>query len=115
MKKKCGDYSSFIDLFSGTGVVANSFNSDKVKIITNDLLYSNYVIAKSFFETTKSPVGILKKIELGKKPNLDVILGVQSTSGDDYSNQLLDKQYFNIRHHTCNLASPKEILEFLNI
>ena len=64
VKKKCGDYSSFIDLFSGTGVVANSFNSDKVKIITNDLLYSNYVIAKSFFETTKSPVGILKKLKI---------------------------------------------------
>ena len=62
VKKKCGDYSSFIDLFSGTGVVANSFNSSKVKIITNDLLYSNYVIAKSFFEITKLPAGILKKI-----------------------------------------------------
>ena len=43
----------FIDLFSGTGVVANTFNSNKVKIITNDLLYSNYVIAKSFLETKK--------------------------------------------------------------
>ena len=63
VKKKCGNYSSFIDLFSGTGVVANSFNSNKVKIITNDLLYSNYVIAKSFFEIKKSPVVLLKKIE----------------------------------------------------
>ena len=54
--KKCGNYSSFIDLFSGTSVVANSFNSNKVIIITNDLLYSNYVIAKSFFEIIpKSP------------------------------------------------------------
>ena len=59
--KKCGNYSSFIDLFSGTSVVANSFNSNKVKIITNDLLYSNYVIAKSFFETTKSPNKLAKK------------------------------------------------------
>ena len=63
VKKKCGNYSSFIDLFSGTGVVADSFNSNKVKIITNDLLYSNYVIAKSFFEIKKSPVGLLKKID----------------------------------------------------
>ena len=63
VKKKCGNYSSFIDLFSGTGVVADNFNSNKVKIITNDLLYSNYVIAKSFFEIKKSPVGLLKKIE----------------------------------------------------
>ena len=84
VKKKCGDYSSFIDLFSGTGVVANSFNSDKVKIITNDLLYSNYVIAKSFFETTKSPVGILKKIESLNSINTDKANYFSKNFGNKY-------------------------------
>ena len=36
-----------LDLFSGTGVVANHFNSNKTSIISNDLPYSNYVIQKT--------------------------------------------------------------------
>ncbi len=43
-----GDYSSFVDIFSGTGVVGNYFNNSNVKIITNDLLYSNYISNYAF-------------------------------------------------------------------
>ena len=57
---------------------------------------------------------LLKKIEQGQKPNLDVLTGVQSTSKDEYSNQLHEKEYYNIRHHKCNLSNKNEILEFLN-
>ena len=101
VKKKCGDYSSFIDLFSGTGVVANSFNSDKVKIITNDLLYSNYVIAKSFFETTKSPVGILKKIE-----NLNSI----NTDKANYFSKNFGNKYFT-RDNAIKIGATREKIE----
>ena len=101
VKKKCGDYSSFIDLFSGTGVVANSFNSDKVKIITNDLLYSNYVIAKSFFETTKSPVGILKKIE-----NLNSI----NTDKANYFSKNFGNKYFT-RDNAIKIGAIREKIE----
>ena len=101
VKKKCGDYSSFIDLFSGTGVVANSFNSDKVKIITNDLLYSNYVIAKSFFETTKSPVGILKKIE-----SLNSI----NTDKDNYFSKNFGNKYFT-RDNAIKIGATREKIE----
>ena len=84
VKKKCGNYSSFIDLFSGTGVVAESFNSNRVKIITNDLLYSNYVIAKSFFEIKKSPVGIYKKIESLNSINTDKVNYFSKNFGNKY-------------------------------
>jgi exodeoxyribonuclease VII large subunit len=57
---------------------------------------------------------ILNKFELGKKPTLDIITGIQSTSEDDYSNQLLDKDYYNIRNHKCNLSSKVELIEFLS-
>tara|TARA_R110002050_G_scaffold261556_1_gene401744 strand:- start:287141 stop:288151 length:1011 start_codon:yes stop_codon:yes gene_type:complete len=57
---------------------------------------------------------LLKKIEREQKPTLDIITGVQSTSHDDYSNQLHDKEYYNIRHHKCNLSSKDGILEFFN-
>ena len=101
VKKKCGNYSSFIDLFSGTGVVANSFNSDKVKIITNDLLYSNYVMAKSFFETTKSPVGILKKIE-----SLNSI----KTDKANYFSQNFGNKYFT-RDNAIKIGAIREKIE----
>jgi adenine-specific DNA-methyltransferase len=101
VKKKCGDYSSFIDLFSGTGVVANSFNSDKVKIITNDLLYSNYVIAKSFFETTKSPVGILKKIESLNSINSDKA---------NYFSKNFGNKYFT-RDNAIKIGATREKIE----
>ena len=101
VKKKCGNYSSFIDLFSGTGVVANSFNSDKVKIITNDLLYSNYVMAKSFFETTKSPVGILKKIE-----SLNLI----KTDKANYFSKNFGNRYFT-KNNAIKIGAIREKIE----
>lgn len=52
----------FLDIFSGTGVVANRFRKFSKKIIANDLLYSNFVINKVFLNSTKSNVKI-KKIE----------------------------------------------------
>ncbi|MEN3324810.1 exodeoxyribonuclease VII large subunit [Mariniflexile soesokkakense] len=57
---------------------------------------------------------LLNKIEREQKPIIDIITGVQSTSHEDYSNQLHDKEYYNIRHHKCNLSSKDAILEFLN-
>ena len=36
-------FDSFIDLFAGTGVVAQKFNNLNNRIITNDILYSNYL------------------------------------------------------------------------
>lgn len=43
-----GDYSSFVDIFSGTGVVGNHFNKKSAKIVSNDLLYSNYISNYAF-------------------------------------------------------------------
>jgi len=49
INKHIPNYNSFLDIFSGTGVVASHFNNEKTKIITNDMLYSNYVIHYAFF------------------------------------------------------------------
>lgn len=44
IKERCsGPIHSFCDLFAGTGVVGHYFNQPGRKIISNDLLYSNYV------------------------------------------------------------------------
>ncbi|MDX4036508.1 DNA adenine methylase [Aliarcobacter skirrowii] len=43
-----GSYSSFVDIFSGTGVVGHYFNNTNIKVISNDLLYSNYITNYAF-------------------------------------------------------------------
>ncbi len=43
VEKRCKEYKSFCDIFAGTGVVGNEFNHSDVRIISNELLYSNYV------------------------------------------------------------------------
>ena len=101
VKKKCGNYSSFIDLFSGTGVVADAFNSSKVKIISNDLLYSNYIIAKTFFEINKSPPGLLKKIE---------ILNSIKTDKANYFSKNFGKKYFT-EDNAIKIGAIREKIE----
>ena len=49
--EKCGDIESLCDIFSGTGVVGDRFNNGNIKIISNDLLNSNYVCLKAFLGT----------------------------------------------------------------
>ncbi len=48
--KKIG---TFIDGFSGTGVVAYHFKKLASQVIANDLLYSNYIINRAFLGTTR--------------------------------------------------------------
>jgi len=47
--ENCKKFDTFIDIFSGTGVVANDYNTSTVKIITNDFLQSNYIIHHAWF------------------------------------------------------------------
>jgi len=49
IKKECEPFTTFADIFAGTGVVADTFNSANTKVIVNDILYSNYIIYNTFF------------------------------------------------------------------
>lgn len=53
IKKYCGEYHSFFDVFGGTGVVAYNFNNPKVKIVINDLLRSNKMAYDTWLGTRK--------------------------------------------------------------
>ena len=55
---ECGHFSSFADVFAGTGAVSSAF-IDK-KIITNDILYSNYLCHLTWFSNEPHDI---KKIE----------------------------------------------------
>lgn len=50
----------FFDGFAGTGCVAHHFKKFSKKIIANDNLFSNYVILKTFLNSTKRNVNIEK-------------------------------------------------------
>lgn len=47
IKNECGKFETFADIFSGTGAVASAY-TDK-KLITNDILYSNYLCHLTWF------------------------------------------------------------------
>jgi adenine-specific DNA methylase len=48
IKNEVGSFESFCDIFSGTGVVGEYFNAKNIKIISNDLLYQNYISLNAF-------------------------------------------------------------------
>ena len=47
VERECPDFTSFADIFSGTGAVSSAFTDRQ--IITNDLLYSNYISNLAWF------------------------------------------------------------------
>ncbi|MBA7680221.1 Modification methylase FokI [subsurface metagenome] len=55
---KAGKIGTFIDGFAGTGVVGNHFRKYSDKIISNDILFSNFVINKAFLNSTEENVSI---------------------------------------------------------
>jgi len=49
VEEECGNINTVADVFAGTGVVASAF-MDK-KLITNDILYSNYICHVAWFDS----------------------------------------------------------------
>lgn len=48
IKNEIGEFDSFCDIFAGTGVVGEYFNTKDRKIISNDLLYHNFISQNAF-------------------------------------------------------------------
>jgi len=64
VSEKCGKINSFCDIFAGTGVVGERFNSPKIKIISNDFLLTNNICLQTFLGVkTDIQEDILQKIE----------------------------------------------------
>lgn len=60
VEENCKDYDTVLDIFSGTGIVAEHFNSKGKAVYVNDILKSNYCIYDAWFGTQKIDV---KKID----------------------------------------------------
>lgn len=79
IKKEKIEFSSFLDLFGGTGIVGDYFNNQQTKIYVNDILKSNYISYLAWFGNDK----------IDKKKITSIL---------DYYNSLtyLDDNYFSI-------------------
>lgn len=53
INEKCDGFNSFCDIFAGTGVVGGRFNQKNIKVISNDILASNYFPLKAFLGASK--------------------------------------------------------------
>lgn len=60
VEQECSNVEVFADIFAGTGAVASAFE-DKV-LITNDILYSNYICHKAWFGKQKYSLKKIKEI-----------------------------------------------------
>jgi len=58
---QCGEIKSLCDIFAGTGVVGHRFNTKHIKVISNDVLYSNFLPLKTFLKATHIDINKLQK------------------------------------------------------
>lgn len=85
VNENCIEKSSFVDLFAGTGTVADHFNKKDTKIIVNDLLKSNYL----------SYITWLSNEDYDEKKVKEIILELNSISYDGISENYFSKNFSN--------------------
>ena len=96
----CPGVSSVIDIFSGTGAVANAFR-DKI-LITNDILYSNYVSNQCWFSPeTYRPHVIIDAI---------ASLNALSTNENNYVRKNFADTYFSA-DNCSKIGAARELIE----
>ena len=84
---ECRNIESVADIFAGTGAVSSAFAEDKV-IITNDLMYSNYICNYAWFSSQpyNSQVVIDYVVKYNQLENLE----------DNYMSENFGNTYFSI-------------------
>lgn len=85
VNQQCGEFNSFADIFAGTGAVSSAF-ADK-KLITNDILYSNFICNYAWFAP----------MEYDKNKIIDYVLYYNSLSNlqENYMSDNYSDTYFS--------------------
>lgn len=108
VSEKCNGIKSFCDIFAGTGVVGERFNKSTIKIISNDILFSNYACLKAFLGISTNIDNITEKIK--------ILNNLQATE-DNYFSKHFGNTYFSlenarkigaIREEIENIAESEE-------
>jgi adenine-specific DNA-methyltransferase len=90
VNEKCNGFESFCDIFAGTGVVGSRFNQKNVKVISNDILSSNYFPIKAFLGVNKVDQDEIKK-------KIDILNSIK-TSEDNYFSTHFGNTYFTLEN-----------------
>lgn len=90
ISEKCKNIKSFCDIFAGTGVAGERFNNGEIKVISNDLLNTNYVCLKAFLGTRN----IIEKNIIEKINHLNHL----KTNDDNYFSKHFGGTYFSIEN-----------------
>lgn len=111
VQKNCeGD--SFLDIFAGTGVVAERFLATKKKIILNDFLYSNKVIYEAFFNSSGVDYSHLEKVadELSELADVSKAQNYfDKHFGDKFFSKKDARKIGFIRQHLDDYLSQKKL------
>lgn len=90
VNEKCRGFDSFCDIFSGTGVVGERFNNKNIKIISNDLLSSNYISISTFL--------LSKEIDYKKLEEKIAHLNEIEARSDNYFSENYGSTYFTLEN-----------------
>ncbi len=101
VQEKCGDMESFCDIFAGTGVVGERFNSKDVKVIANDFLFSNFVCLKTFLGIHKFTESTQQKIDY---------LNNLATFRENYFSNNFGNKYFSLEN-AMKIGSIREEID----
>ena len=100
IKTEVGEFNSLCDIFSGTGVVGEYFNAQNKKIISNDLLYNNYVSLNAFLNPEPfNEVKLLKIIDDFNKLEVEEDNYFSDNFGARYFYKKVAKKIFYIREN----------------
>jgi adenine-specific DNA-methyltransferase len=103
VNEKCNGFNSFCDIFAGTGVVGERFNRKDVRIISNDLLFSNYFPLKTFLGSNQINMDYLKE-------KIDFLNNLK-TNQDNYFSIHYGNTYFTLENARKIGAIRKKIEE----
>ena len=106
LSEKCGSFQSLCDIFAGTGVVGNHFNKRNIHIISNDFLYSNYAVLKTF-------MGIAD-IDLNKLKDKIRLLNSLRPTEDNYFSLNFGNTYFTLEN-ARKIGAIREKIEELSV
>jgi adenine-specific DNA-methyltransferase len=85
VNEKCNGFNSICDIFAGTGVVGERFNEKDIKVISNDILKSNFLSLRTFLNSNKINLDNLKnKIDLLNNINAEEDNYFSKTFGGTY-------------------------------
>lgn len=99
-------FDSFCDIFAGTGTVGHYFNSPSVRIISNDLLYSNYITLYAWLSPENCN---MEKVEKAIDD-----LNVLEPKDDNYVSQHFGDAYFSYEN-AIKIGVVREAIEEMTV